>query len=602
MKKFLTQKELEYALEQVVDELENERREFIHLFLHFLYNINLIIFLEVDAVYIPPDVDELTDEEDIDDDLSNLNETAFENVDIAGTFELHINDDDLFDDSDDETLAEKKRKLSNSKSCALKPPEWKKGNISLKSQPLANEDREVEQIRNQLEGKSPLDLFFMFFDTELLDAIVGYSLKYAQDNNRHDFDFDRTDLLKFIGILILSGYHTLPQTQLYWSSDEDKGLQIVKNCMSRNTFQNIKRNIHLSDNSKLDKNDKFTKLRPFFDLVNKRNLQFGLFTFNLSIDEQMVPYFGRHSCKMYIKGKPVRFGFKLWCLCSSDGYLYKFVPYAGASKEKSTVGLGGQVVLDLLSIVEKPENHQIFFDNFFSSYKLFTVLSEKGFYATGTIRENRTNNCPLESTKSIAKKERGTYDTVYDEGTRISLVRWNDNSVVTAISNQFNSDPLSFTKRYSRKEKKEINVDQPNIIKMYNRHMGGVDLHDNGIANYRIGVNGKKWWWPLFVNTIDSVIVNAWRLYNRVNTKTIGQLEFKSYIALRLMKMHNNRAKPSSSRVPSELRLDNIGHVITKADNKARRRCKICHNHTIFLCKRCNVHLHTDCFEQYHTK
>lgn len=28
----------------------------------------------------------------------------------------------------------------------------------------------------------------------------------------------------------------------------------------------------------------------------------------LSVDEQMIPYFGRHSCKMYMKGKPVRFG------------------------------------------------------------------------------------------------------------------------------------------------------------------------------------------------------------------------------------------------------------------------------------------------------
>jgi hypothetical protein len=68
----------------------------------------------------------------------------------------------------------------------------------------------------------------------------------------------------------------------------------------------------------------------------------------------MVPHFGRHSCKMYIKGKPVRFGFKLWCLCSSEGYPYLLIPYAGANvnKEKSYVGMGGQVVLELLSLLK----------------------------------------------------------------------------------------------------------------------------------------------------------------------------------------------------------------------------------------------------------
>ncbi|KAK9730796.1 Transposase IS4 [Popillia japonica] len=161
--------------------------------------------------------------------------------------------------------------------------------------------------------------------------------------------------------MILSGYHTLPRIPMYWSSDEDKGVNIVQKCMSRNKFQNIKRNLHLSDNSLLDKNDKFAKVRPFLNMLNDKNLQFGIFSFNLSIHEQMIPYFGRHSCKMFIKGKPVRFGFKLWCLCSSDGYLFYSLPYGGASmkNEKSSLGMGGQVVRDLLTTVKNSYSHQI---------------------------------------------------------------------------------------------------------------------------------------------------------------------------------------------------------------------------------------------------
>lgn len=39
--------------------------------------------------------------------------------------------------------------------------------------------------------------------------------------------------------------------------------------------------------------------------------------------------------------------------------------------------------------------------------------------------------------------------------------------------------------------------------------MGSVDLQDNAVANYRINICGKKWWWPLFINMLDSTVVNA---------------------------------------------------------------------------------------------
>nr|CAH7735534.1 unnamed protein product [Callosobruchus chinensis] len=59
------------------------------------------------------------------------------------------------------------------------------------------------------------------------------------------------------------GYHTLPRIQHYWSTEEDKGIDLVKRCMSRNRFQSIKQNLHLSDNSILDKNVKISKVDPF---------------------------------------------------------------------------------------------------------------------------------------------------------------------------------------------------------------------------------------------------------------------------------------------------------------------------------------------------
>ena len=136
-----------------------------------------------------------------------------------------------------------------------------------------------------------------------------------------------------------------------------------------------------------------------------------MFAKDLPIDEQMVSYFDRHSAKMFICGKHIRFGYKNWVLASSDGYPYKFEAYTGECDTKdSSKPLGLQVVSALLSIVENPACHCVYFDNFFTSYYLLRDLHEKNFKDLGTIREGRTIKCPMQSSKSVKKEERGFFD------------------------------------------------------------------------------------------------------------------------------------------------------------------------------------------------
>lgn len=89
---------------------------------------------------------------------------------------------------------------------------------------------------------------------------------------------------------------------MFWSVEEDVACPLVREIMSRNSFRKIKSYLHVCDNNLICKDDKWAKLRPLIDLVNIKLIQFGVFTEHLSIDEQMVPYFGYHSCKMFIRG------------------------------------------------------------------------------------------------------------------------------------------------------------------------------------------------------------------------------------------------------------------------------------------------------------
>ena len=103
-----------------------------------------------------------------------------------------------------------------------------------------------------------------------------------------------------------------------------------------------------------------------------------MFAKDLAINEQVILYFGRHSAKMLIRGKPIRFGYKNWVLASSDGYPYKFETYTGACDTKdSSKLLGPQFVFALLSIVENPVCHCVYFDNFCTSYYLLRDCTKR---------------------------------------------------------------------------------------------------------------------------------------------------------------------------------------------------------------------------------
>ena len=141
------------------------------------------------------------------------------------------------------------------------------------------------------------------------------------------------------------------------------------------------------------------KVEPLYDLLNEKIQQFGIPHEELSIDESMVPYYSRHSCKQFIRAKPIRFGYKLWVLASATGVPYKIEIYQGRTDQGSDEPLGARVVKNALEICKNPKDDSVYFDNFFSSYSLICDLATKGFRATGTMGNDRIMKCPLVDVK-----------------------------------------------------------------------------------------------------------------------------------------------------------------------------------------------------------
>ncbi|KAG5877348.1 hypothetical protein JTB14_005148 [Gonioctena quinquepunctata] len=182
--------------------------------------------------------------------------------------------------------------------------------------------------------------------------------------------------------------------------------------------------------------------------------------------------------------------------------------------------LFGKAAAPLILMLEElpqPELHYIIHvDNLFTGLNLFTYLRFIGYGAIGTIRGNRVpNSCTLIDMKHFSKQSRGHMEYVLERNSGVLLVRWMDNAVVTMASTSDGAHPIGTVERYSQKEKRHILVNRPQCMAMYNKNMGGTDLMDHGVANYRIGIREKKWYWPIFTWLVDVSVHNAWVLYKK---------------------------------------------------------------------------------------
>ena len=472
------------------------------------------------------------------------------------------------------------------------------------------ENSHLQQLREK--ELDPKDYFELFFDDALISLIVNKSNLYAAQKNKNLQVTDK-EMRCYLGILMLSGYVTVPRKRMYWENSSDTKNKLVVQAMRRDRFFDIMSNLHFADNTNLDQDDKYAKLRPLINHLNEKFKKYGPIEEFYSFDESMCEYFGRHPSKQFMRGKPIRVGYKNWCATTTLGYLLCFEFYQGKSREprneNKKFGLGENLVLKFADILHEhaPKPFHLCFDNFFTSVKLMEALSEKSIKATGTIRENRQEKCPLKKKEVMKKQQRGSYDYRTDDSKEIILVRWNDNNVVDICSNAVGVEPCSQASRYLSTAKSRMPIQCPRLVKVYNEHMGGVDRMDQNISKYRIGIRGKKWYFSLFSYMVDVAVNNAWQLYRmHYKEKKMDLLGFHRSVVMYYLQRfgtpsHQGQSgRPQTSLQIEATRFDNHGHWVIPQEKQTR--CAHCHTKTTTRCEKCDRGLHVKCFKEYHIR
>ncbi|XP_003378737.1 putative piggyBac transposable element-derived protein 2 [Trichinella spiralis] len=429
----------------------------------------------------------------------------------------------------------------------------------------------------QIASLTPLEVWSKVFADEMIYHITFQSNLYAhRECKNRAFTVSPQEIRQFIGVILLSGYNCQPEAKHDWSTQPDIGAQGAISCMSHNRFMKIKKYLHLADNQTLVKGDKMSKVTPLYKLLNSSLVKHGMFHEKLSVDESIVPYFGRHATKMILKGKPIRFGYKLWMLCGNDGYPHHMIIYQGKEMHASKVPLSIRVISNRVDIIQENSNttrHTLYFDNFFNSYDLLVNLSGLKMRAIGTIRPYHSNGADavMLPDKELMKQKRVPSSRI--------------------ASNFLTNRPLRNTQR--RVKGQRIEVQMPNIVRSYNTGVGGVDYLDRLAAAYRPTIRSKKCYWPLFINAVNIVTVVAWRIHCFVEERPLSHLKFRRQVVLSLLQSERTATPRVVSDFMSQLpdiRFDGVNHILGTGPQGR--------------CKKCNVRLHAErgkqCFESYH--
>lgn len=487
------------------------------------------------------------------------------------------------------------------------------------------------------EDVAPIDYFKMFFDDNIFQHIADQTNLYAVQQTGNSIKATKQEIEQYVGILMMMSIIQLPQVRMYWASETR--ISSIADIMSVNRFERLRKFLHFNDNTmhvpaNEENHDKLFKVRPIIQSLveNCRKIPQEE---KQCVDEQILPTKSRTFLKQYCPKKPNKWGIKVWARCGVSGLVYDFEVYTGKSTEKEEqpeLLMGGNVVRRLCKTLPSNVNHKIYFDNYFSSLNLLRYLTKEKIWVIATIRQDRLKGGGrfLRSQKELQKEGRGSSDWVVEANSGIIVVRWLDNSAVQLISNYMSHIDGPDAKRWSKKEKKYIQIKRPLIVHEYNVHMGGVDLCDMLLALYRISQRSVKYYMHIFYYCLGVSVANGWLFYRRHSEQKgierkhqLTLLKFKTQVANSLLHSGKSsavkRGRPSlqedelkqgkRGRHPSvptpsaDIRKDRVGHFPHFADKQ--QRCHHCKTgYSSIQCSKCKVHLclvkKRNCFADFH--
>jgi hypothetical protein len=135
--------------------------------------------------------------------------------------------------------------------------------------------------------------------------------------------------------------------------------------------------------------DPMLKLQPILNALTTKFQNVYTPEENLTVDEAICAFRGRIFYHVYMKGKPHKYGIKIYQLCEAkSGFVCSTEVYAGAHQTDKECDMSFSVVNRLCDPI-KNKWYTVYMFRFFSSPKIFDHLWTANTKAVGTVMPNR---------------------------------------------------------------------------------------------------------------------------------------------------------------------------------------------------------------------
>ena len=399
---------------------------------------------------------------------------------------------------------------------------------------------------------SVLDIFGKFFTPELWELMVEETNRYARQNPRKESKKMKAwvnttveELKRYVGVRMIQSIHSPPATDQCWSNNPYLESPVVKRQFTRDRFADLTRCLHFVNNDDCDPEDRLGKLGRVIRILGDACSSVYKPRKNVSIDESLWAYQGRHYARQYNPSKRARYGMKVYRLCASEGpaagYTCAFRVYMGA--DRSDLPVSTKVVLDLLhEAAMLDQGYTVYLDNWYSSPTLYHMLQQRKTLAVGTVRPNRKW-----MPKDLKAKQRGDVDH-RSTATGMMALQWKDKKVVTMLSTCNTPEMVELPPN-----RQGVVRIKPACVQQYNTYMGGVDTSDHLAQSYPTPRKTLKWYIKVFYNLLDLSVVNSFSVYKELGGR-LAQLEFKLELLDGLIRGSSapptRRSSRSRSRTP----------------------------------------------------
>lgn len=454
-------------------------------------------------------------------------------------------------------------------------------------------------------GSTPIDYFMHFVDEEFLIFTCNETNSYAERLFQSEGITEQSritswrplavpELKVFLGLLLHMGIISCSRIEDYWKTSRLFNFPIFREQMSRNRFLVIFRCLHFTSEENSD--DPLIKIRKVIDHFNKKMDETYYPGKELSLDESMVLWRGRLKFRQFIKNKKYKYGIKLYMLTEPDGTILCFRVYTGSGDaEVAGKGHAYKVVMKLMD-GKLQSGHTLYMDNFYNSYELAKKLLDLNTYCTGTLRKSLKSNPKEVVTKKLAK---GENMSMYRDNVHVGM--WKDKRPVLYLTTECENKMIPVANKRGQVTMK------PTAIAQYNKFMSGIDRQDQMMAYYPCERKTLRWYKKLFVHTIQLMLVNSLKFYNRYSgAKTMTLFDFRLSII--------NSLLPESAPPLVNSRASAGLHTISKITEKRadgrrikRKTCRFCAKKkkrvdTLFHCTQCpnQPGLCMECFDNYH--